>query len=245
MTKTSQLLLKHGDLWISNSALSLSRFHLLLTLLATCIHSYLSTCEWMFSLLIQNNPFKEATLIPFVVVTLLGVVGMSQAWVKVRHHNTTHTIRSLNITIMMIPFGSLRDQPCASDAVHSATGQVCVATQSNWTKHPIIFKWKQNQLMSKSDKVICITFNVHWACTECASSSHGLHHCSLCGDINHAACCCMRNWTQTHFVQSPHTLKTHCLEAGPLLRVSALHYSTRNTEVLEGFGHWLQLMCCA
>jgi len=186
MTKTSQLLLKHGDLWISNSALSLSRFHLLLTLLATCIHSYLSTCEWMFSLLIQNNPFKEATLIPFGVVTSLMVVGMSQVQAKGQHHNTTHMIRSLNITIMMIPFRSLKDQ-----VGHQAG--VCVAMHSNWTKHPIISEWKQNQLMSKSDKAICITFNFCGTCAECPSSPHGLHHCSLCSDINQAACHCMRN----------------------------------------------------
>jgi len=32
---------------------------------------------------------------------------------------------------------------------------------------------------------------------------------------------------------------------GQVLRVSALHYSTGNTEGSEGIGHWLQLMRCA
>src|SRR5882724_10904707 len=194
MTKKFWLLSKHGDQWISNSAPSLSKIPLLLTLLATCTHSYLNVHGWMSFLHTQKGPFKEATLIHFGVATPLVVVGMTQARAKAQHHDTSHTIRILNVTVMMIPFRSLKDQPCASDAVRSATGQVYVSPRSLiGLSTPLFLSGSRTDSCQGLDKVICITFNFWGTCAERPSSSHGLHHCSLCGDINHSACRCTRN----------------------------------------------------
>jgi len=53
-------------------------------------------------------------------------------------------------------------------------------------------------------------------------------------------------WTGIYYIQTgPITLRQWChsIYVAQLLWVSALHYSTRSRS-LEGFGQWLQLICC-
>ena len=69
----------------------------------------------------------------------------------------------------------------------------CYASKSSHTKQLINCEWKEEKLVSKSNKTICILFNIGSICTEQPSPSHNIHSCSLCNDRNHPACCCTRN----------------------------------------------------
>jgi len=69
----------------------------------------------------------------------------------------------------------------------------CTASVSNRPDQPIICSWKNNCLISKNDKSVCVLFNVRGSCNEQTSSTHGIHICSLCNDGNHAACRCTQN----------------------------------------------------
>src|SRR5882724_1156830 len=68
----------------------------------------------------------------------------------------------------------------------------CSSTQSNHPKCPISCDWKLDKLLSKSNKLICIMYNICGTCSDPAPN-HGNHTCSLCGDGTHMACHCPRN----------------------------------------------------
>jgi len=68
----------------------------------------------------------------------------------------------------------------------------CTSNQSNHHERPIACDWKHDKLVSKSNKVICVLFNVRGSCND-PLTNHGGHFCSLCGDSSHPACRCPRN----------------------------------------------------
>ena len=68
----------------------------------------------------------------------------------------------------------------------------CSSTQSNFPKHPIACDWKLNKLLSKSNKLICIMYNVRGSCSNPAPN-HSNHSSSLCSNGSHPACRCPRN----------------------------------------------------
>jgi len=68
----------------------------------------------------------------------------------------------------------------------------CSSMQLNRPERPIACDWRQEKLVSKSNKPICVMFNVRGACSD-PLASHGGHICSLCGDGSHPVCRCPRN----------------------------------------------------
>jgi len=68
----------------------------------------------------------------------------------------------------------------------------CSSMQSNRPERPISCDWKHDKLLSKSNKLICVMFNVCSSCSDLVPN-HGNHTCSLCGDDTHPACHCPRN----------------------------------------------------
>src|SRR5882724_5513086 len=50
----------------------------------------------------------------------------------------------------------------------------CTSNQSNCPKRPITCDWKHDKLISKSNKVICVLFNVRGSCND-PLTNHGGH----------------------------------------------------------------------
>ena len=68
----------------------------------------------------------------------------------------------------------------------------CMSNQSNCPEQPITCDWKHENLISKSNKVICVLFNIQGSCND-PLTNHGGHFCSLCSDSSHPMCRCPRN----------------------------------------------------
>ncbi|KAF8582454.1 hypothetical protein K439DRAFT_1351182 [Ramaria rubella] len=69
----------------------------------------------------------------------------------------------------------------------------CYAIHFSCPDFPIIIDWRDAHLVTKSNKHICLSFNVRGSCNSPPSHSHGEHSCSLCGDISHCATACSRD----------------------------------------------------
>ena len=69
----------------------------------------------------------------------------------------------------------------------------CFASQANHPECSLLVKWRNNRLVNKSNKPVCIIFNVKGSCSDSSTSTHGEHSCSLCRDQHHAATACPRN----------------------------------------------------
>ena len=53
------------------------------------------------------------------------------------------------------------------------------ASKSSCAVCPINCVWKEDRLVSKANKTICVIFNTGGPCTEQQSTNHGIHSCSL------------------------------------------------------------------
>ena len=69
----------------------------------------------------------------------------------------------------------------------------CSTSHASHPKCTILCDWHNNNLTNKSNKQICIMFNVCGLCSNTPSSTYGDHSCSLCGDQHYVATSCPRN----------------------------------------------------
>ena len=94
----------------------------------------------------------------------------------------------------------------------------CHATMSNWAKQLINCQWKDDKLVSKFNKTICIMFNICGSCVKHPSAAHSFHSFSLCDNSNHPMCHCSWNWPLCSLVQDHHTIQAQWMEAGSFNR---------------------------
>ena len=90
-------------------------------------------------------------------------------------------------------YSSFRMSLCVHYGTSGHKVSNCQAEGSTIFNRPIIVDWKADRLLSKSGKQICLMFNVRGACSNFNNGTHGAHLCSLCGNVRHSACNCLRN----------------------------------------------------
>ncbi|KAF8515934.1 hypothetical protein JB92DRAFT_2716426 [Gautieria morchelliformis] len=82
---------------------------------------------------------------------------------------------------------------CLRCGVIGHRASACSASHASCPERPILCEWRNDHLVDKSNKRVCIMFNVRGSCSDSSSPTHGEHSCALCGDQHHAASACPRN----------------------------------------------------
>ena len=174
------LTLKPGMIWTKNCTLNSSHVPSPLTLTAPPISNYWSDPIWTPFWPVPKKPSIPSNYNMWLALTCPDQLSKKMA---VLHHKggPSDSFHENRKPILCLHCGYTGH--CASN---------CPSTQSNCPECPITCEWKQDKLISKSNKLICIMFNVCGSCSD-TIVNHRNHICSLCGDGGHPACRCPRN----------------------------------------------------
>jgi len=83
---------------------------------------------------------------------------------------------------------------CLRCSLFGHRANACMSSSPSKPSRSFIVEWKDNKLVSiKSNKSVCVMFNVRGSCTLGNNPHHGDHSCSFCADPKHGAAACTRN----------------------------------------------------
>jgi len=125
-----------------------------------------------------------------------GAIGQNRT---LPHANTpAHTVSHCYNPYDKPNMDSFQDNTCRVLCLHCGDfghrAGKCIASILSKPSCTFIADWKDGKLISvKTNKQVCVTYNVRGSCNDSSNPLHGEHICSLCTDAKHAATACTRN----------------------------------------------------